>query len=181
MGTTMVCAALDNWASRLENSACAWGGAVFLSEFSVGNCGMTLQHLPLHCGIFVLLLGTQQGIAAAVCCAATEQIRVLSAPRAAIGHAQTSVGKVSAHSANKAITMKGKRRHCLIKCEKLTRRNSDASLRATVPSSYRASVCKWAIIQAKGELNSRDRSNQRRPCFWLLLIVKVACRRPPRA
>lgn len=86
---------------------------MFLLESSVGNCGISLQHFPLHAGICALSLGAnaQQGIAAEFCFEVTEQIRVTSALRAAIGHAHASEGKVSAHSANKAIKTKGKRRH----------------------------------------------------------------------
>ena len=91
--------------------ACAWGGAVLLLEFSVGNCTISWQHLPLHGGICALLSGAQQGIGAALCIEVAEQMRAMSPLRAVIGHAHESDGTVNAHSANKAIKIKGKRRH----------------------------------------------------------------------
>lgn len=85
---------------------------MFLLEFSVGNCGIGLQHLLLHGEVWVWPLdaGAQHSIGPKCPCV-MEQTRAISAPRAAIGHAQANDGKVSAHSANKAIKTKGRQRH----------------------------------------------------------------------
>ena len=154
-GTTMACAcACDNWSSKPEMSACAEGGAVFLLGFSLDNCGTSLQHLPLHLGTCAAASSSaQQGIGAALCLPSVEQMRVVLAPRAAIGQAHESEGKVSAHNANKAIRINGRRHHWLIKTREIGSPQKRRAAQNAVPSNTVAAYSQRGkskrLLQAK--------------------------------